>query len=46
MASLTKTMTMLVCLKLVKRFKLDASTLYFSVSGTSAGTRGTTASLE
>lgn len=38
-------MTMLVCLKLVNKFKLNPNELYFSVSGNAAGTKGTTANL-
>ncbi|KAL4482858.1 hypothetical protein ABPG74_018884 [Tetrahymena malaccensis] len=46
MASLTKMATLLVSLRLVERFKLDPTQLYFSVSENAANTKGTTSRLE
>ena len=39
-------MTCLVSIRLIKRFKLNPSNLYFSVSSTAAETKGTSANLE
>jgi D-alanyl-D-alanine carboxypeptidase len=46
MASLTKIMTCLVSIRLIKRFKLEPQNLFFSVSATAAVMSGTTAKLE
>jgi hypothetical protein len=39
-------MTSMVAFKLIKKFKLNPTALYFSVSATAAEVRGTTANLE
>jgi D-alanyl-D-alanine carboxypeptidase len=45
MASLTKMMTALVTLQLVKEYEIDMKTTYFPVDKVSAATIGTTAHL-
>ncbi|KAL4438840.1 hypothetical protein ABPG74_016560 [Tetrahymena malaccensis] len=46
MASITKIMTCLVSLKLAKKFDINVSEIYFSVSKTAININGTTAGLE
>jgi D-alanyl-D-alanine carboxypeptidase (penicillin-binding protein 5/6) len=44
-ASLTKIMTMIVCLKLCEKFEVDMSTTYFRASVGACSVRGTSAGL-